>query len=108
MSNMRLCVSAAILACGCLGGADAFAVAPAVAPALALAGRSGQGICVLTGATPACRYRRSTTMQMQPGSGSGLQKFAKPVVWGAWLLYLQHVFLRFLLVLSPFLRFLLL
>lgn len=105
LNARRSACAAAVFAAAMGGGADAFAPSiPALAgrrallrapagmrPALARA-FTRDGRRAVTNAAP--------TMQLQPGARDGAgeeqgtNSLAKPAVWVAWLLYMQHIFLR--------------
>jgi len=103
--HLRACGAVALTAA--LGGADAFAI---MGLARAGGGR-GLGAPALAGIRPAAALPRSVsrrrppqhavpTMQLNTGDGKGGEQgstlpesLAKPAVWVAWLLYMQHIFL---------------
>jgi hypothetical protein len=105
LNARRSAFMAAMLAAAMGGGADAFAPStPALArPRALLRAPAGMRQALARAFTRDGRRAGTNavpTMQLQPGSRDGADgeqdtnSLAKPAVWVAWLLYMQHIFLR--------------
>jgi len=106
LNARRSALMAAMLAVAMGGGADAFApsIQALARPRALLRAPAGMRQALARAFTRDGRRAGTNavpTMQLQPGSRDGAggeqgtNSLAKPAVWAAWLLYMQHIFLRY-------------